>query len=418
MSHSYWQGLSRYSRQEDVLAQPEYGNIATEATLQRSERDLSLEALRGLAAIVVVLWHTILAFFPNRVLPSTYGPMKPIFREAWFGLVHGSAAVTFFFVLSGFVLTRACFITNDGSIVRRGAIKRWPRLAGPATAATLISWGLYALGFYHFEEAGRIVGSPWLTTFASTHTPSFVPQMWTALSEGAFYTFFRGDHAYDQSLWTMRYEFIGSFVAYGLVLLLLPVHRSHRLLTAGLVAVTAMTCHFVSPYFVAFPAGVALAAFLPRERMSFPAWASILLMIAGLYMWGYTAGARGIFHPIRNLLGVGTSPIYSHMLGSVLLIIGVETSARLRRALSGRWAVIIGELSFPIYLIHLPVIASLGSIVLILAASSVSPPYANILAAAVTIVGSVVCAIPLAWFNRWWTKVVNTGAAWTLRNAS
>ena len=71
-----------------------------------------------------------------------------------------------FFVLSGFVLTRRFLLEGDHQIILRGAIKRWPRLAGPALAAALTSWCLFKLGAYRFKEGGAITGSEWLSFFA------------------------------------------------------------------------------------------------------------------------------------------------------------------------------------------------------------------------------------------------------------
>jgi hypothetical protein len=53
-----------------------------------------------------------------------------------------------------------------------------------------------------------------------------VPSFWDAFSQGAFYTFFRGDAYYDSSLWSMRYELIGSLLAFGLALMLYPVQKA------------------------------------------------------------------------------------------------------------------------------------------------------------------------------------------------
>jgi hypothetical protein len=50
------------------------------------------------------------------------------------------------------VLTRGYLQTGDNKILLRGAIKRWPRLAGLATVVVMISWALFAFDVYQFEE--------------------------------------------------------------------------------------------------------------------------------------------------------------------------------------------------------------------------------------------------------------------------
>ena len=146
-------------------------------------------------------------------------------RSILVGLVNGPAAVTFFFVLSGFVLTRRYFKTGDVTIIARSAVKRWPRLAGPVLLTVLASWALFAAGLYCFQNAAGIIGSPWLEKFAFAYDTPFIPSFRDALEQGAFFTLFRGDCYYDSSLWTMRYELIGSFMAFGLALLLRPLEN-------------------------------------------------------------------------------------------------------------------------------------------------------------------------------------------------
>ena len=104
-------------------------------------KDASLEALRGFAAIVVVFWHSMLAFYPAASGVFDFPLDQSLAGQPWFGLLNGRAAVGFFFVLSGFVLTRGYFQTNNDIAIARGAVKRWPRLAVPVLAAVLMpSW--------------------------------------------------------------------------------------------------------------------------------------------------------------------------------------------------------------------------------------------------------------------------------------
>lgn len=56
-----------------------------------------LEAMRGIAAIIVVGDHLALTFSERSIW----------FAAPWYILINGGAAVLFFFVLSGYVLTLA-----------------------------------------------------------------------------------------------------------------------------------------------------------------------------------------------------------------------------------------------------------------------------------------------------------------------
>src|SRR3974390_1554992 len=106
----------------------------------QTRKDYSLEALRGLASISVVFWHVMLGFFPERSgIFTALDHSNVINTQIWFGLIYGPAAVAFFFVLSGFVLTRSFLLSGDANQIFRNAIKRWPRLAFPVLIAVLLS---------------------------------------------------------------------------------------------------------------------------------------------------------------------------------------------------------------------------------------------------------------------------------------
>jgi hypothetical protein len=85
-----------------------------------------LEAMRGIAALIVVASHLVRAFSSHQLSEIWVG--KP-----WFVFINGEAAVTFFFVLSGYVLTLRPLRSGDPLATVRGVIKRWPRLAGPVS---------------------------------------------------------------------------------------------------------------------------------------------------------------------------------------------------------------------------------------------------------------------------------------------
>ena len=65
----------------------------------------------------------------------------------------------------------------------------------------------------------------------------------------------------------MQYEFIGSFAAFGLGLIVYPTRS--KLLQIYVIAIAIALCHFVSPWYAAFPVGVALAALLPVKNEQF-----------------------------------------------------------------------------------------------------------------------------------------------------
>jgi peptidoglycan/LPS O-acetylase OafA/YrhL len=379
-----------------------------------TKKDLPLEVLRGLAAISVLLSHLIEGFFPqwSGDFPDKWPIQMAIIGHIWYGAFNGSAAVTLFFVLSAFVLTRHFLTTGNQQIILRGAVKRWPRLAGPVLVTVLVSWLLFKFDAYRFTEGGAATGSPWLSKFANAFqafVEPFQPRFWDAVRQGAFLTFVRGDSYYDTSLWTMRYEFAGSFIAFGLALLTALIPHRVYYVRIWLIGMVLLLCHFASPQYAAFPAGVALAAFLPVRSASLPGVAVAMLILLAFYLFGFTGVETGAFVLVARIFGsLPTSYTYAHIVGSVLVITAIELAPdTFRRRLSSRFAYFIGALSFPLYLVHVLVLCSLGCATLIWADTWLDGHYPGIIAGVATILGSVLAAIPLMLFNEQWVRLVN-----------
>ncbi|MDR2708875.1 MAG: acyltransferase, partial [Elusimicrobiota bacterium] len=176
--------------------------------LKNSTRIDYLDGLRGWAALVVCMGHTLSVFYMN--------DFASIIINGYFKLlVDGGMAVKIFFVLSGFVLSMS-FIKNP-EIKKLAAllIKRIPRLSIPIFAMALIVHFLMNSGLmfnsivghwnghYKFDSTiFKVFESSFLLSFFGYATPEFV--------KGPMYS---------GTLWTMPYEMVGSiFVAIALLL--------------------------------------------------------------------------------------------------------------------------------------------------------------------------------------------------------
>ncbi|SEP60647.1 Peptidoglycan/LPS O-acetylase OafA/YrhL, contains acyltransferase and SGNH-hydrolase domains [Faunimonas pinastri] len=373
------------------------------------KKDGSLEALRGVAAFFVIFWHIGLAFFPEFVsVPSRPDVTWSAANQIWFVVLNGASSVQFFFVLSGFVLTRRFFLTDDMSIIIRGAIKRWPRLIGPVLLGVLGSWFLFWTGAYAYVETGKLTGAGWLSTFGNAFHSGVRSHitLWHALAQGIFSVFFREETYFISDLWSMRSELIGSYVGFGLALFL-GATRGKIVPGIFILTITFIMTSYLSWLMIAFPAGVALAWALPRKPQPLSILSLIPLLTVGLYLLGYSQGARGAFTPISMLVDGRVPYTFVTTVGACLLIFVVEACPAMRIALSGRWALFLGSISFPIYIVHVPILASLGAHFYLWYADGRSSAGAGFLAGAVTVVGAVIVAYPLAIFDRRWTKFVN-----------
>ena len=85
--------------------------------------------------------------------------------------------------------------------------------------------------------------------------------------------------------------------------------------------------------------------------------------------------------------------------GAAVLLMSVSLNTRIRNLLSAKIGVFLGWISFPLYLVHVPILCSAGCATFLWALPRVPAPYPNVIAALATIVGSILAAIPLAVFN-------------------
>ena len=370
-----------------------------------NERDVSLDAMRGLAALAVFGWHSMLAFYPSS---SGYLDATPIAQTArsqfWFVAVHGAGAVAFFFVLSGFVLTRLSLTTGRTDILTRGLIKRWPRLAGPVLVAVLGSWLLFALDGYFYAPAAALTGSSWFARFGGALTGApFQPSFIGAVLQGSALTFLRGDSTYDSSLWTMAFEFYGSLMVYALAFLLAPRPALRtRLLVVGGAGIRLRG--LANPALFPFVVGFALAAFLPRQAPRLPAALALPAIALGLLACGYTQGALGLYAPLSAIWPAWLPIPFLYAGAAAMLIVTAESWPGMRALLSRPWGRICGELSFPFYLVHVPVLCSVGAYAFLVTRSAPA-------AIGATLAVSLAAAWLLALFSRWWLARLNVAAA-------
>lgn len=322
-------------------------------------RSVELESVRGIAAFIVLLWHLSLGFFPvYSGIFNNFDVNNSLKGSLGYLFINGSAAVVLFFVLSGYVLSRSFFLTGNYCLIRRNILKRLPRLASLTLLACLFSYSLFYLKMYRFEEAALITGSAWLSKFGYAYIEPFSPALPDAIWQGLYRTFFYGESYYNSSMWTMKLEFMGSFMVFGLAAALGA--KNDKFYPNVIFLMALLLAATIQNYFVNFVAGAWLA-WLMSDGADSNNHGYLVLILMSMYLFGYSGDSVGAYRFVPLISE--EFKVYLWMVASLMMLIGILKYKPAKYFLHKRLLVILGRLSFPLYLLHVPVLCSFGCLI-------------------------------------------------------
>jgi peptidoglycan/LPS O-acetylase OafA/YrhL len=164
------------------------GTVSAPASSGKGGRFVFVDGLRGIAALLVVLFH----LYENlRPAVSTWFP-----RTLAFGLEHGRIGVDIFFALSGFVIAHSL---RDGErsmrYFGRFALRRSIRLDPPLWVVIFLELMLIRVSLMAYPSLGTHIPTFQEIVANMTYTqrflglPDVVPVFWTLTYEVQFYVF-------------------------------------------------------------------------------------------------------------------------------------------------------------------------------------------------------------------------------------
>jgi peptidoglycan/LPS O-acetylase OafA/YrhL len=372
---------------------------------RQAPRITYLESIRGLAALQVLLLHFFAAFAPDLIfsLPATGIVAGYIHLSPLFFLYDGYSAVYIFFALSGYVLTRSFERYPTQPWFHVGA--RIIRLGLPALAATLVAAAVMLIFGRPNVQAGELSGSAW---FASQWNADL--SIFSVIRDGidALFLGYRGlpgvaflapwqqpvEQSFVAPLWTLSIEFYGSMV----ILLLCWCARRSRLLWWSVVLLG--TVFTVRSAYICFFIGHLLATFHRAER---PAPDSKLLPIFLIILGGFFCVLSELWQPqwLRSFCADSTywlfpgqfAAMQQKTYGAILVLIGIIDLEAARQWLSRPWLVARSRLSFPLYLIHWPVLCGPAAALFLLSNGVVGTELAGASAIVAGMVLSFICGV-------------------------
>ena len=309
-----------------------------------------LDGLRGLASLFVANWHFFCAFVPEAT--SAYSDRTWLVSDTPVAVAYnGGFAVSIFFVLSGFVLANSA--AKRHLQLWFSVVQRYVRLAIPVLVSTLLAWLMLKLFPHTVGELKVLIPSKWLTFVYDRDFPG----LGTAIVSGGAKVFTSGNSFFNNVLWTMKIELLGSWLVY-LVYKITKV----KALIGALAAIALSGIVIGRPEFSAFAVGALLRECVVARRLpTVMPWAALCVgVFLGAMMQGYDHRViEGRLHlALPNILArhpnltLGEPHKLFDLIGSLLVVYAFLTIPKLQAIFSHRSFRLLGEISFGFYLVH------------------------------------------------------------------
>jgi len=315
-----------------------------------------LDGLRGLAALTVFVGHLVAAFYFTLKVKvvsvsatTSLSASLPITSVARWSMPDvANASVCIFFALSGYVMSVLSSRSQESILAI--SIRRYLRLAGPAMVSCLFSVWLLKSHLYFNLDAALINGSYWLKLWFK-----FTGQYSQALQEGLIGIFKEPLSIYNSSLWTMYVELWGSF---SLFILYYAIRTQYlRLIVLGFAL--WLTAHSDASYgfFCIFGGALSFSLY----QLGKASYKNLRFNTLWMLLGGGLCLCPKSFGPGFEQLGVYLSPTWCRAIGAVLIVHFIHDSPSFKKFFSLAPLLWLGDISFSLYLVHLPILCSLGA---------------------------------------------------------
>ncbi|WP_299365391.1 acyltransferase [uncultured Paracoccus sp.] len=307
----------------------------------------AFDGLRGVAAAIVVLYHYLCLLHPS-LTPGMSQQVHWLADTPLNILWNGRFSVAVFFVLSGFVMAAAAERRRDALVAN--SLTWYLRLALPVTASSLLAWGWLAAFPDSAQAMKDTLAAPsrWLDF---TYQEPILP-VWYAVADGMVANFVRGYSRFNNVLWTMQIELVGSLAIF--VLYALTQGRARLL---SLVAAGAAVLLWFSDAYMGFIFGAALYEAHRRDLLrSVPAVVPVAAFAAAVVLGGPGEGAhlRMDLPDMPEQWHLGPERGVVAGVAAALLIFSALTLPALARVFARPMPLFLGRISFGLYLVHVP----------------------------------------------------------------
>ena len=317
-----------------------------------------INGLKGIGAGIVYLCHFVFAFYYGMFTlePADFhlkGNLDAVIGGSPLNLLfNGNFAVRLFLVMSGYVLCLGYFRTRDKKRLVTGAAKRYLRLVPPILISNVLICLMMMADLIKNAEVSDLTGSSWLANFYRS-----VPNLWDAVKEAIFGCFFLGTNQYNGVLWTIPFLFLGSLMVYAIVWLV--GDKKWRYLVYGVLGAALVLTDYAGMIWGLILCDVvntqeSLITWIKKQK-----WILWLAFLLGIYLSSYPSGGIHLENTIYGIIPIVMVVPY-HLAGAILLVGSAVCLEPVQKFFSWKPFVKLGNISYSLYLVHFPVIASLG----------------------------------------------------------
>lgn len=343
-----------------------------------------LTGLRGLAAVAVMMAHM-------QMLWSVFVSSTGVFNENTISwkiyntIFNGNFSVCIFFILSGYVVLIGFYKRKEPKYLISSAIKRYFRLTPVPLFSVLAAWLIYLTFGFHNYDAGKLLGDiPWF----------YQPYDFTLTISGAIYQgligVYHGEHSYNGVLWTIQVELWVSVTLFLITYLSWNSKYFYYInIISGFIAI-----YFIGNYGLYLTLFLVGGAMCRKPDFHASPWLAILGIFLGVQNdgWSMTTFLQ------EYLPEKITASVLCHVVGAIILFASINSSESIKKMLSSKALVFIGDVSFSLYAIHIIVLFSLGSWVFVLMHPLVGASPAALSAIAMTVLFSFIASIIMTKF--------------------
>ena len=326
----------------------------------------SLDGLRGLMTINVVLNHFIIVFFPAMFFLDfgSTSKFQVFYSKSPFAvLTNGNIAVQYFFVLSGFLVALSIFNSKKRItplLLLQKIYKRYLRLLPMIFISVFFAYLLMKYNLmFHLESMSYGINVSFIENYNN-----FTPNINTMLYDAFIGTYYKMS-IYNGPFWTIKFEVLG-YITSLISVALLKESKYRRLLYIVLAAVLYKSFIGIVPFI--FGVFVADLYFFSDVNTTFLSthynnylnekWFPILAFLDGLYLACVPNGWTGI-HSWLSILPSFVNIIIVRAIGVAILIYAILRIDWLQKYLESEPLLRLGKISFSIYAFHWPIMLSL-----------------------------------------------------------